>query len=167
MKEINYETRIIELLDFGEDLLISRDKIQFEEWLNNFLPKCRDDFMLAVPLYYWYLYNDGVVPTVDAPHDPWLRAFLSPTRGLLFWLDQWRHLLRVSGVPRQEVDMLINGYQRDHIEAWNRLENTCYPKTQQSIMELIREHGLEGNLQPFGKDYITGEWLYKNYTGPL
>lgn len=139
-------------------------KLTFDEWLREFRPVGRDDFLMALPLYHLYRDTGGLLPTIQAIPDPWLDAVLANTRGMLFWTAQWLEVIRVAGdVGRQEALQLLRAYQLGQSDTQAALEQLRYFATGQSLMQIITERSPTG--APFGSpDYLAGHWLHQHWS---
>lgn len=138
------------------------DDLTFGEWVRNFQPKGRDDFMMAMTLYRRYRNTGEVIPRINATLDPWLDAFLASTRGILLWTHQWTELLRISGHRAKEAMTLLYDYINGREDAIAKFNDLTYPITGQTVMQIVKERSLDGNC--FGNpDYLVGDWLYKYY----
>lgn len=154
-----------DLLDFSESFVGEPDKpdneteLSVDEWLREFRPENRNDFLMALPLYGQYRETGEVLRVIDAKPDPWLDAFLKDTRGMLFWMQQWVELFRIVGdIGRREAQSLVQGYLLDRQDALVRIKKIRYASTGSSLMQIIKERRVASG--PFGApDYLAGDWL--------
>lgn len=160
---------IIALLDYldGSNLDRGADstrKQRFLDWISTFNPQTRDDFLMALPLYYRYLVLDGSpLPTVRAKSDPWLDSMFAGTRGMLFWRYQLVELLGVVGQMGQvPATTLAHRYLKRMPDAAKELDSYRYAGTDQSLLQIIEERVPNGG--PSGRpDYLVAERLWRHY----
>lgn len=168
--EVNHEAEemaVGTLLEFSEwrysdpDINATGNELSFDEWLCEFRPESRDDFLMVLPLYHLYQRSGEVIPKVQATPDPWLDAMLKNTRGMLLWTQQWIELFRViSNIDRQGASRLFRDYMRSCPDASVALNQTRYFATGQSLMQIIKERS--PSRLPFGSpDYLVGDWLHQ------
>ncbi|MBI5791139.1 MAG: hypothetical protein HZA63_06680 [Rhodocyclales bacterium] len=148
--------RAVDTADAGE--------LTFDEWLREFHPVGRDDFLMALPLYHLYRDTGALLPTIQAIPDQWLDAVLANTRGMLFWTAQWIEVIRVAGnVGGQEALQLLRAYQLGQSDTQAVLEQLRYFATGQSLMQIINERSPTG--ASFGSpDYLAGDWLHQHWS---
>lgn len=153
-----------ELDDHRAGYTAAAGELIFDAWLREFQPVSRDDFLMALPLYYLYRRTCEVAPAIQATPDPWLDGALKSTRGMLFWTAQWIEVIRVIGnTGRQEALQVLRAYQLGRPDAAATLEELRYLATGQSLMEIINERS--PTRAPFGSpDYIAGDWLYQYWS---
>ena len=157
------------LLDFSEwfwpeqEIHAAKNGLSFDQWLLEFHPAGRDDFLMALPLYYLYQHSGTVIPRVLATPDPWLDAMLNSTRGMLLWTSQWVELLRVIGnIGEQGACRLIKDYMLGRPNASLVLEQIRYFAAGQSFMQIIEERS--PTRRPVGSpDYVAADWLHQNW----
>ncbi len=150
-----------------DDIAVSLDKLTFGQWLHEFRPEGRDDFVMAQSLYSFYLYQGSgeIFPKIQVTPDPWLDAMLKSTRGLLFWRPQWIELCRMVGnLGPDESWRLYRDYACRRPNASGALDQIRYLATDQSLMQIFEERcpglGLRG-----WPDYVTGDWLHQYWMG--
>ncbi len=158
------------LLDFSEwfwteqEIHAAKNGLSFDQWLLEFHPAGRDDFLMALPLYYLYQHSGTVIPRVLATPDPWLDAMLNSTRGMLLWTSQWVDLLRVIGnIGEQGACRLIKDYMLGRPNASVVLEQIRYFAAGLSFMQIIEERS--PTRRPVGSpDYVAADWLQQNWS---
>lgn len=167
MDHENGATTFGTLLDYSEwfdpelDIAVSENELAFCQWLHEFRPECRDDFLMALPLYYLYQHSGEVMPRLRPTPDPWLDAMLKNTRGMLFWTSQWVELLGViSNIGQQGACRLIKDYMLSRPNASVVLEQIRYFATGQSFLQIIEDRS-PTQLPVGSPDYLVGDWLHR------
>jgi len=113
----------------------------FMNWLKQFNPKNCNDWLLAPRLYSNSLFfGNPDWSRIAATQTKTVKRVLSPSRGLLVWNTQYRHLIHIAvkDATIKRVDELVSGYVRRKDATLTELESMWIDGI--SLKELFDEH---------------------------
>lgn len=130
----------------------------FHEWLADFRPRNANDWLVAPRLYSHFVqFGAPNWACVQALSSRYVDQVLAPTRGLLLWTTQMRHLMYLAerGLSSEQAGELVRGYQRLNPEAHEILQAMQIDGL--SILEVF-EHRTQHQACFFGTPdyYVSG-----------
>ena len=155
-------TKFGALLDYHESFEPESSQLPlgFVDWLPLFNPQGRDDFLMALPLYWAYRDTGDLLPSIRPTPDRWLDALLTSTRGMLFWKRQFVDLVhRGGGVDHAQAHQLVRDYVKRRPDAYSALGKLRYAPTGQNMMQIIAERSIGLGVYAV-PDYLLGDWLH-------